>query len=129
MTEKPIEDRRQGERRADWHTPNDCFKLLDVQTAMDAIYKQLAAGDKRMSCIESKLEANHKVATDGLNKLSSSQDEYSRDISEVLEIVRMGKGFFKTVFVAGKWVRKSVMWIVPPLTALLSLWYMLTDKR
>lgn len=66
------------ERRRDWHTPDSC----PVQT-------RLGEGDERMDRIEAAL-AENTAAT-----------------KEVLEILTMGKGFFKTVGVIGfviKWV-------------------------
>lgn len=105
------EERRQHERRADWHTPETCFKLLDVQTTMDSIFTHLAEGKARMDCIEGKLDANNK-ATD-----------------ELLEIIQMGKGFFRTVGWIGKWLRRSIMWVVPPVAAIIGLWQMIFNKQ
>lgn len=105
------EERRQHERRADWHTPETCFKLLDVQTTMDSIFTHLAEGKARMDCIEGKLDANNK-ATD-----------------ELLEIVQMGKGFFRAVGWIGKWIRRVIMWVVPPVVAIIGLWQMIFNKQ
>lgn len=105
------EERRQHERRADWHTPETCFKLLDVQTTMDSIFTHLAEGKARMDCIEGKLDANNK-ATD-----------------ELLEIIQMGKGFFRAVGWIGKWIRRVIMWIVPPVVAIIGLWQMIFNKQ
>lgn len=121
-------DRRHGERRSDWHTPNDCFKMLDVQRTMDSIFGELAEGRARMDGIEKKLESNHIAATDGLNRLASSQEESRQDMIRVLEIVSMGEGFFKGVKFAGKWLRKAIMWVVPPIAAIIGLWQMLSNK-
>jgi hypothetical protein len=109
----PLEqpERRQSERRADWHTPETCFKLLDVQTTMDSIFTHLAEGKARMDCIEGKLDANNK-ATD-----------------ELLEIIQMGKGFFRAVGWIGKWIRRVIMWVVPPIVAIIGLWQALTSKH
>lgn len=123
-----VDDRRQGERRVDWHTPNDCFKLLDVQKTMDSIFGELADGRARMDCIERKLEANHRAATDGLNRLASSQEENTEKTDRIFEIVLMGEGLFKTTKFIGKWIRKAVMWVVPPIAAVIGLWQMLFNK-
>lgn len=136
------DDRRHGERRADRHTPETCFKLLDVQepmnrifarlkegdARMDSIFGELAEGRARMDGIEKKLGVNHLAATDGLNRLASIQEESRQDMSRVLEIVSMGEGFFKAIKFTGKWLRKAIMWVVPPIAAVIGLWQMIFNK-
>lgn len=123
-----IEERRHSERRSDWHTPSDCYKLLDVQKTMDSIFGELAEGRARMDGIEKKLGVNHLAATDGLNRLASIQEESRQDMSRVLEIVSMGEGFFKAIKFTGKWLRKAIMWVVPPIAAVIGLWQMIFNK-
>lgn len=123
-----VDERRHGERRSDWHTPNDCFKMLDVQKTMDSIFGELAEGRARMDCIERKLEANHLAATDGLNRLASSQEDSTAKTDRIFEIVCMGEGFFKGVKFTGKWLRKAVMWVAPPIAAIIGLWQMISNK-
>ena len=98
------EERRQGERRADWHTPETCEKVNGVQEQVEAVKVQLEETHKKIDCIEIKLDANNK-ATD-----------------ELLEIIQMGKGFFRALGWLGKWLRRIVMWIVPPVVAIVGLW-------
>lgn len=131
------EDRRTtGERRRDWHTPEDCFKLLDVQTAMKSINERLEDADVRMGCIEDNLAGNHRITSEDIKSLEKKLDENSRATeenrkatAEVLEIIRMGEGLFKAVRFVGKWIRKIVMWIVPPVLAIVGLWQALTNKH
>lgn len=110
VTEETRGEQRKGERREGWHTPETCFKLLDVRQTMDSIFGQLAAGGKRMNCIESKLDENTKAT------------------NELLEIIQMGKGFFRTLGFIGKWARRVILWVAPVVTAVVSLWYTVTQK-
>lgn len=98
------DERRHGERRKDWHTPETCEKVNGVQEQVEAVKVQLEETHKKIDCIEIKLDANNK-ATD-----------------ELLEIIQMGKGFFRALGWLGKWLRRIVMWIVPPVVAIVGLW-------
>jgi len=110
VTEATGEQRR-GERREGWHTPNDCFKLLDVQKTMDSIFGELADGKARMDCIEGKLDINNKAT------------------AELLEIIQTGKGFFRAVGWLGKWLRRIVMWLGPPTSILIGIWYAIKPPK
>lgn len=148
----PIEpdDRRHGERRKDWHTPSDCHKLLDVQSAMDKIFARLKDGDARMDSIFSQLEdtqttigcmqdniaGNHRIVSEDIKALEATMSEHRKALDDntaktdrIFEIVEMGEGFFKGVRFAGKWLRKTIMWVVPPITAVVTLWYTLTNHK
>jgi hypothetical protein len=129
------EDRRQIERRSDWHTPDDCFKLLDVQRTMDSIFGQLEEGRIRMGCMEDNIAGNHRITSEDIKSLEKKLDENSRATeenrqatAEALEIIRMGEGLFKAVRFTGKWIRKIIMWVVPPVLAIVGLWQALMDK-
>lgn len=128
--------RREGERRRDWHTPEDCFKLLDVQKAMTSINERLEEADVRMGCMEDNIAGNHRITSEDIKSLEKKLDENSRATeenrqatAEVLEIIRMGEGLFRAVRFTGKWIRKIVMWIVPPVLAIVGLWQALTNKH
>ena len=97
------------ERRADWHTPADCFKMIDVQ-------QRLEDGSGRMKRIESSIEelkANqvnmmetHARFEKKLDENSKSTADSSEAIGEVLAIISTAKGFFKGMGVIGtvlKW--------------------------
>lgn len=126
------DDRRTGERRKDWHTPEGCPKLLDVQSTMDRIFSRLKEGDERMDsifvhlienkgrmdCIESKLNSNTESLNDNTEKTN-----------RIFEIVEMGEGLFKGVKFIGKWLRRIIMLVVPPVAAVIGLWQMLTNKQ
>lgn len=127
-----VPERREVERRKDWHTPEGCHKLLDVQTAMDRIFNRLKEGDERMDsifghlieskgrmdCIENKLNANTKSLNDNTEKTN-----------RIFEIVEMGEGLFKGIKFTGKWLRRSIMWVVPPVAAIIGLWQMIFNKQ
>lgn len=126
------DDRRTGERRKDWHTPEDRHKLLDVQSTMDRIFNRLKEGDERMDsifghltenkgrmdCIESKLNSNTESLNDNTEKTN-----------RIFEIVEMGEGLFKGVKFIGKWLRRIIMLVVPPVATVIGLWQMLTNKQ
>lgn len=104
--------------------PEDCEKVKGVQAQVEAVKKQLEETHKKIDCIESKLDANNKAL-----------DENTAKTNEIFEIVQMGKGFFRGLSWIGKWLRKIVMFLGPPITvvvglftALIGLWYALTNK-
>lgn len=143
------DDRRHGERRADWHTPETCFKLLDVQETMNRIFARLKEGDARMDSIFSQLEdtqttigcmqdniaGNHRVVSDDIKALEVTMSATQKDLAantaktnDIYEILEMGRGFFKGIAFTGKWLRRIVMWVVPPIAAVIGLWQSFTHK-
>ena len=129
------EERRMYERRQGWHTPETCDKVIGVQAAIEDLKKQMTLGDFRMGCIEDNIAGNHRITSDDIRLLQSKLDENTkateeskRANAEVLEIVQMGKGFFHGVAWIGKWMRRTVMWVVPPVVAIVGLWQALTNK-
>lgn len=113
----PIIEQRQGERRADWHTPEDCFKLLDVQAAMDTINKRLDEGQRRMDKIEDTIFANHLESMTERKHQNKLLEENTAVTKEIKELISAGKGF-----------RKVVMWTVPMATVLVSFYYAMTGQ-
>lgn len=81
----------------------------------DYVNQRLADGTARMGRIE---------ATQV--RVEAKQDANNADTAEMLEIIRMGKGFFRGVAACGKWFRKVIMWTLPLATAILAFWYTLT---
>lgn len=105
------------ERRTDWHTPDTCDKFKDVKeqleqnrTLIDGLKAQLKVSQLQINGIDSKLDENN-VAT-----------------NELLAIIKNGKGFFNTLGFIGKWIRRIILWVAPVVTALISLWYAITQK-
>lgn len=120
----PIEEERiTGERLEGFHTPETCFKLLDVQNTMDSIFKKLDDGDTRMGCMEDNIAGNHRVVCDDIKDLKAALYDNTAQTKEIFEIIQMGKGFFRGVAWVGKWTRRIIMKIAPPITAVLGLWY------
>lgn len=145
-----VEDQRHGERRAGWHTPNDCFKLLDVQATMDRIFARLKEGDARMDsifgqledakvtigCMQDNIAGNHRVVSEDIKSLELLMAMHRKELQEntektdrIFEIVEMGEGFFKGIKSTGKWIRRIIMWVAPPVTAIVTLWYTLTGNK
>lgn len=143
-------DRRHGERRADWHTPETCFKLLDVQETMNRIFARLKEGDARMDSIFSQLEdtqttigcmqdniaGDHRVVSDDIKALEAMMeankkalDENTAKTHDIYEIVEMGRGFFKGIAFTGKWLRRIVMFVVPPIAAVIGLWQLIRPPK
>lgn len=120
----PIEEeKRKGERREGWHTPETCFKLLDVQHTMDSIFRKLEDGDTRMGCMEDNIAGNHRVVCDDIKDLKTALYDNTAQTREIFEIIQMGKGFFRGIAWTGKWTRRIIMKVAPPITAVLGLWY------
>lgn len=122
----PITDHRKLERREGWHTPEDCQKLLGTQHAMDEINKRLDTGTLRMERMEATIEANHKTAKEARTRLEDKLDANSAATNELLEIIKMGKGFFRGLAWTGKWLRRILMWVLPLATVIMTFWYQLT---
>lgn len=136
------EDSRHGERRKDWHTPEDCFKLLDVQKAMDCIFARLQEGndrmdsifghleqnDIRMGCLEDNVAWNHRIVCDDIRDLKKDLDVNTAKTDASYEILEMGRGFFRGIAFTGKWARRIVMWVVPPVVAIIGLWHAISDR-
>lgn len=142
--------RRHGERRADWHTPNDCFKLLDVQSTLDRIFARLQEGDERMNlifghledtqttigCMQDNIAGNHRIVSEDIKSLELTMSDHRKALDEntaktndIYEILEMGRGFFKGIAFTGKWMRRIVMWLGPPISVILGIWYMIKPPK
>ena len=117
------------ERRQGWHTPETCDKVIGVQAAIEDLKQQLTLGDIRMGCMEDNIAGNHRITTQDIKLLERKLDENSAATLELLEIVQMGKGFFRVVGWTGKWLRRTVMWVVPPVVAIIGLWQSLKPPK
>lgn len=131
------------ERRQNWHTPDGCFKLLDVQAAMDrilhrlkegddrmdSIFGHLEANDVRMGCMEDHIAGNHRVVCDDMKDLKTELKENSQKTDRIFEIVEMGEGLFKGVKFTGKLVRRIIMWFGPPVSVILGIWYVIRPPK
>ena len=71
------------ERRADWHTANNCPLAHEIN-------QRFLDGSERM------------------DRMEASQKETSDAVKEVLEIVSMGKGFFKSAWLIGNVIKWGV---------------------
>jgi len=124
-----IQERREGERRAGWHTPETCDKVIGVQAAIEGLRKQLDDGDVRMGCMEDNIAGNHRVVFQYIKSLEVMLEEHKKALAantaktaEIFEIVEMGEGFFRGVRFVGKWLRKIIMWVIPPVIAIIGFW-------
>jgi hypothetical protein len=102
------------ERRSDWHTPADCFKLLDVQQRLDD-------GSGRMKRIEDSIESlkdAHARIEIKLDANTRSTEMSSEATAEILEIISTAKGFFKGASAIGAVFK----WALGIATALVAFW-------
>ena len=127
----PSEDRRVTttycgiERRADWHTPEDCHKLLNVQDAMNAVNKRLDDGSARMTRIEDSVQevnncikANNDAALVHRVKFERTLEENTAATKDILDIVNSARGFFRTMGKLGEFFK----WGLGILTAFVAFW-------
>lgn len=110
----PIVDQRRVERRADWHTPQDCFKLIDVQAAMTGVNDRLDKGQTRMDRIETTIK-----------NLDNKIESNNIDTAEILDIVRAGRGFFKVI----GWAMKAMGWLAGIVAPVIGLYFVLKDGK
>jgi hypothetical protein len=127
-------EKRQYSRRATDHTPEDCHKLLNVQSAMDGIHERLDRGSERMDKIEESIRRNHEESTADRAHQREMQEKNNAVTDEIREILEMGKGFFRMVNKIWRaiawlanWIRKAALWLLPVATAILSFWYAVTS--
>lgn len=106
-------------------TDSTCRKQAEI----DSIYQHLDEGNVRMTAIEVSMDDYHKTAAGDRQRLEQKLDENSAATLELLEIIQMGKGFFRAVGWIGKWVRRIVMWVVPPVVAIIGLWQSLKPPK
>ena len=106
------------------------------QDEIDSIYQHLDEGNVRMTAIEKSMADYHKTAAEDRKRLEAKLDENSqateeskKATDEILEIIQMGKGFFRSIAWTGKWLRRTVMWVVPPVAAIIGLWQALKPPK
>ena len=131
MTTNPIIPPPGIERRVGWHTPNDCFKVINVQTAMDGVNARLDEGHIRMCAIEAGLASANDCVSRGEHvhaRLETKVDSVGADAAELLEIIKNAKGFFRVVGKISGWLRTFLLWTLPLATAVLSFWYVISNQ-
>ena len=82
-----------------------------------------------MGAMEAAIFENNRIACENLQRLEKKQDVNQAVTDSIAEILEMGRGVFKFFFFTGKWLRRIVMLVVPPVAALIGLWQMLTNKQ
>lgn len=122
------DERRKYERRKGWHTPDDCPRAIELQGSMDLIFRHFEEGNARISAIETRIEENNRVVAEKMESLTAKQDANNKVTDEIAEILQMGKGFFKVIWVTGKWARRIILWVAPVITAVISMWYAITNR-
>ena len=124
------EEKRSSERRADWHTPQDCFKLIDVQGMVDKIEGRLGDGSERMSRIEESIE-DQRVRSDriehNIKGIRNNLTENTKMTQDLVDILKAAKGFFQVL----GWIAVVVKWVAAIVIPLVGLWATLhgLDKK
>jgi len=141
MTAQPqsINDHRHTERREGWHTPVDCYKLLATQEMVAGLHDEMAGvnkrlddGHARMCAIEASVDAVTRTIDAGViahARLEKKLDANNRATDELLEIISMGKGFFKWTGRIANFLRQAILWLLPVVTAILAFWYLVTGQH
>lgn len=102
------------ERRLGGHSPADCEKILDVE-------KRFSDGTSRMQRIELSivdLKAAHSRFEDKLDENTAKTDATAASTEEILDIVLLGKSFFRLAEIFGKVIK----WGAGIATAVIGLW-------
>lgn len=89
------------EKRKDWHTPQDCFRLLETQARLDQ-------GSERMKRIEdsiTEVKATQTKMVEAHTRFETKLDGNSNATTEILDIISTAKGFFKGTQVIGSVVK------------------------
>jgi len=115
MEDKPII----FERRKGFHTPADCVN-------METVKDQFSRGAERMTRIEESITkvSDHQIESDKSRaRMEAKIDENTALTSDLLEIIKAGKGFFKTL----GWLSDAAKWVAALAVPLVTLWYALKD--
>lgn len=113
------EEKRVGERRADWHTPADCFKLLDVQQRLDDGSGRMTRIEESIAEVRSTMMETHARFEAKLDANSRATDAAATATAEILEIISTAKGFFKGMNYLGL----AVKWVTGVSAAVLGLYF------
>ena len=74
----------------------------DANTDMQEAYRSLADVESRM---EDKMRAELKVGSERMDRIETKLDNNCSDTAEVLEILRLGKSFFKVIGYVGSFIK------------------------
>ncbi|MCF8156320.1 MAG: hypothetical protein K9K35_09980 [Rhodoferax sp.] len=81
-----VQDKRQRERRADWHTPEDCSKLVEFQSTVDDIQKQLKDGASTRATLTEDVKEIKESLTSGSSRMQAIEGS----VGSVREIITQG---------------------------------------
>lgn len=100
------------ERREGWHTPADCFRLLETQERLDK-------GSERMQRIEDSIvevKANQVKMAEAHTRFEIKLDGNSNATAEILDIISAAKGFFRGAALIGN----ALKWVLGIATAIIA---------
>lgn len=96
------------------------------------IQVRLEEGDRRMTRIEESIE-DQRVRGDriehNIKGIRTSLNANNENTAELLEIIRSAKGLFRLIGRISSGLRRAILWAFPLITAILSLWYVITDHQ
>ncbi len=99
---------------------------------MAGVNKRLDDGHARMCAIEASVDAVTRTIDAGViahARLEKKLDANNRATDELLEIISMGKGFFKWTGRIANFLRQAILWLLPVVTAILAFWYLVTGQH
>ena len=103
--------------------------VAGLHDEMSGVNKRLDQGHARMCKIEDSISANHQASMADRERLEQKVDASNASIDELLEIIRMGKGFFKWSARIANFLRQAILWLLPVVTAVLAFWYLITGHN
>jgi hypothetical protein len=108
----------------DSHVKDEANAFHDVT----GINVRLDKGQARMDSIEKSIGDNHNETILHRKHLEDLLQKNTTVTDEIREILEGGKSFFRAIAKVGSWTRTVILWFLPVITAVLSFWYVITDK-
>ncbi len=109
------------ERRTKWHTPESCAKMVDVEkrfTDGTARMKRIEDSITELKTTQADMMAAHKRFEEKLDANSKATETAAGATEEILDILTLGKSFFRLAEMLGKVIK----WGAGIATAVLGLW-------
>ena len=109
------------ERRKNWHTPESCPVMNDVQS-------QFSDGSERMRRIEENVQrvADHQVESEITRaRMEEKLDTNTEITQKLLGYIESARGFFRVM----GWIFEAAKWIAGVVVALGSVWLLFKDNH
>lgn len=116
------------ERRTDWHTPESCAKMVDVEkrfTDGTARMKRIGDSITELKDTQADMMAAHKRFELKLDENTATTIKMAQDNAEILDILTLGKSFFRLAGYFGTFIK----WGSGIAVAVFTLWYTLMHGK